>query len=219
MIQTKVVNNQPSTDWQHTFLTMLPQIQQKLRLAFCHLDPESQEDATADPVAHCLLAYVRLHEQGRTEAANPSSLAWYASRQIKRGRRAVGRMNSKDPLSRYAQISNGSRLVRRNGEWIDKLVEDKRASVLDQVAAKLDVGTWFGSLSQRMKQIAKDLALGFSTSEVAKKYGVSAGRISQLRRSLEESWLVFQGEARAPCGVMLIMTTVRLALQAKSTAN
>jgi hypothetical protein len=46
-----------------------------------------------------------------------------------------------------------------------------------------------------MKQIAKDLAFGCSTSEVAKKYGVTAGRISQLRRSLEESWATFQQEA------------------------
>ncbi len=194
MIETKERNKQPSTDWQHAFLTILPHIQQKLRLAFCHLDAESQEDATAEAIAHCLLAYLRLHEQGRTEAANPSSLAWYASRQIKRGRPAVGKMNSKDPLSRYAQISNGIQIEQTPSKWIDVLVEDKRATVPDQVAAKLDVGTWFGSLSQRMKQIAKDLALGFSTSEVAKKYGVTAGRISQLRRSLEESWGEFQGE-------------------------
>ena len=33
------------------------------------------------------------------------------------------------------------------------------------------------------------------TQEVAKKYGVTAGRISQLRRVLEESWAEFQGEA------------------------
>ncbi len=42
-------------------------------------------------------------------------------------------------------------------KWIEVLVEDKRATVPDQVAAKLDVGTWFGSLSQHMKQIAKDI--------------------------------------------------------------
>ncbi len=179
-----VMNNErkdnSKTDWQDNFVAILPHIQQKLRLAFCHLDPESQEDATAEAIAHCLLAYVRLHEQGRTEAANPSSLAWYASRQIKRGRPAVGRMNSKEPLSRYAQISNGSRLVQWNGEWIDKLVADKRATVPDQVAAKMDFHAWFATLTKRMKQIAKDLALGFSTSEVARKHGVTAGRISQM---------------------------------------
>ena len=56
------------------------------------------------------------------------------------------------------------------------MVEDKRAAVADQVAAKLDVGAWFATLTKRMKQIAKDLAFGCSTSEVAKKYGVTAGQ-------------------------------------------
>ena len=58
------------------------------------------------------------------------------------------------------------------------MVEDKRASVADQVAAKMDVGAWFATLTKRMKEIAKDLAFGCSTSEVAKKYGVTPGRIS-----------------------------------------
>jgi hypothetical protein len=45
-----------------------------------------------------------------------------------------------------------------------------------------------------MRQIAKDLAVGCSTSEVARKHGVTASRISQLRRSLEASWMQFQNE-------------------------
>ncbi len=90
------------------------------------------------------------------------------------------------------RAGSGCRLERRNGEWIDKLADDKRASIPDQVAAKLDVGSWFASLTQRMKQIARDLAMGCSTSEVAKTHGVSPGRISQLRRILEESWVAFE---------------------------
>jgi len=103
-------------------------------------------------------------------------------------------MNGKEPLSRYAQIGNRIQ-VEPPGKWIDMLVEDKRAPVPDQVAAKMDVGAWFATLTKRMKEIAKDLAFGFSTSEVAQKHGVTAGRISQMRRMLEESWLMFQGEA------------------------
>jgi len=58
----------------------------------------------------------------------------------------------------------------------------------------MDVRAWFATLSRRTRQIAKDLAYGFSTSEVAKKHGVTAGRISQLRRELHDAWRVFQGE-------------------------
>ena len=146
---------------------------------------------------HSLLAYIQLHELSRAETATPSSLAWYSSRQVKRGRPAAGRMNGKEPLSRYGQLRNDIKVERRPSQWIDAIVEDKRASVADQVAAKMDVGAWFATLTHSMKQIAKDLAFGFSTSEVARKHGVTAGRISQLRRTLEESWAAFQQE-RAP---------------------
>jgi hypothetical protein len=184
------------TNWQSAFVSMLPEIQQKLRLAFCRLDGEAREDAIEEGIVHSLLAYVRLHDQGRAEVATPSSLAWYSSRHVRRGRPAGGRMNGKEPLSRYAQLGNGIQ-VEPHGKWIDMIVLDNRAAVVDQVAAKIDVAAWFATLTKRMKEIAKDLAFGCSTSEVAKKHGVTAGRISQMRRMLEESWAVFQGEAAA----------------------
>jgi hypothetical protein len=188
-------NEQNETTWQAEFVAMLPEIEQKLRIAFCRLDPEAREDATEEAVVHSLLAYLRLVEQGRVEVATPSSLAWYSSRQIKRGRPAVGQMNGKEPLSRYGQISNAIQVERQSGHWINSMVEDKRAAVPDQVAAKMDVSAWFSTLTKRMREIAKDLAFGCSTSEVAEKHGVTAGRISQMRRMLEESWAAFQQEA------------------------
>ncbi len=188
-------NERNETAWQGSFVAMLPEIQQKLRLAFGRLDPEAREDAIEEGVVHSLLAYVRLVKQGRAVVATPSSLAWYSSRLVKRGRPTGGRMNGKEPLSRYGQISHDIEVERSLGPWIDAMVEDKRAPVADQVAAKMDVGAWFATLTKRMKEIAKDLAFGCSTTEVAEKHGVTAGRISQLRRTLEESWAAFQQEA------------------------
>ena len=182
--------------WQKSFAAMLPDIRRRLRSAFCHLAAEARDDAVAEAIVHCLLSYVRLHDQGRAETVSASSLAWFAALAVKRGRPAGNRMNGKEPLSRYAQIGNGIQ-VEQAGNWIDLLVEDKRASIADQVAARLDVGAWFATLSRRMKRIARDLAYGFSTSEVAEKHGVTPGRISQLRRTLEVSWATFQ-QATAP---------------------
>jgi hypothetical protein len=191
-LNTESQNN--ASEWQTAFTKMLPEINRWLRLAFRQLGPEAREDAIEEGIVHSLLSYSRLHGKGRAEKANASSLAWYAVRAVKRGRPAVGRVNGKEPLSRYAQVGNGIRFERHDGQWIDKLVADKRASVPDQVAAKLDVRAWFATLTHRTKQIAKELAVGCSTSEVARKHGVTAGRISQLRRSLEQSWLAFQQE-------------------------
>ena len=187
-------NEYHETTWQSSFVAMLPVIESKLRLAFCRLDPEAREDAIAEAVVHSLLAYARLHEHNRANVATASSLAWYSSQQVKRGRPAGNRMNGKEPLSRYAQIGNGIQIECQTSKWIATLVEDKRAPVADQVAAKLDFGAWFATLTTRMKVIAKDLAFGCSTSEVAQKHRVSAGRISQLRRTLEQSWETFQTE-------------------------
>jgi hypothetical protein len=182
---------------QHCFAAMLPEVVQNLQRTFCGLDFSTREEAMGEAIMHSLLAYIRLHDQGREAVASPSSLAFYSARQVKSGRPAAGRMNGKEPLSRYAQLRNRIRVERP--EWIELLVADKRASVPEQVALKLDMNEWFSGLSQRMKQIANDLAFGFSTSEVAQRQGVTAGRISQLRRTLEKSWNAFQqGTAQAP---------------------
>ena len=183
--------------WQSAFVQILPEIEQRLQRGFRHLDPESREDAVEEGVIHALFAFIRLHEQGRAGSVSASNHAWYAARQVRRGRPAVGRMSMREPLSRYAQLK--SRTIHRE-PWIDVLVEDRRASIADQVAIRIDAREWLATLSRRTKQIAKDLAVGFSTSEVARKHGVTAGRISQLRRKLQQSWLEFQGE-QAPYAV------------------
>jgi hypothetical protein len=188
--------NDNSKVWQNDFLSMLPEIERRLRFAFCQLDPAAKDEAIAEGVAHSLFAYRRLNEQDRTEVATSSTLAWYSSRQVMRGRPAAGRMNGREPLSRHGQLTNRIKIERLPSKWIDAIVLDKRAAIPDVIAAKMDVGAWFATLTQRMRQIANDLAFGCSTSEVAKKYGVTAGRISQLRRTLKESWATFQQDPK-----------------------
>ncbi len=188
------------TGWQSDFVTMLPELEQRLSYAFRSLDPEAREDAIENGIVHCLLAYVRLFKKGREKSVSPSNLAWYATLQVKTGRQAGCQLNVKDPLSRHAQLKKGIRVERldkysaSHEEWIESMAQDKRASVLDQVAARMDFRTWLASLSEQTRRIAKDLAFGFTTAETAKKYGVTAGRISQIRRTLQTSWAEYQHE-------------------------
>jgi hypothetical protein len=191
---------QSTASWQESFLAMLPEIESRLRREFRDLPADSREEAVREGVAHCLFAFVRLHERGGAHRATPFTLVYYSSRHVRRGRPAAGRMNSNDPLSRYAQLGRGIRVEPQGTEWIAALVEDKRAPVPEQVAARMDVGAWFATLSKRSKEIAKDLAVGCSTSEVAEKHGLTLGRISQLRRVFEESWAAFQEAAPATAG-------------------
>ena len=201
MILAKNRHEKTDVTWQNAFLKILPQIEKCLGLAFSRLDAEAREDAIEEAVIHTMLTFTRLFEQGRTDAVSASTLSWYAALAVKRGRPAGGRMSNREPLSRYAQLGQGIRVERlhaysaKRDEWIDIVVEDKRATIPDRVAAKMDVGAWLATLSQRTKRIAQDLAFGFATSEVAKKYGVTPSRISQLRRTLEKSWAEFQHES------------------------
>ena len=88
--------------WQSTFIELLPEIEQRLRRAFRHLDLESRDDLTEEGVVHALLSFVRLHEKKRATSVSASTLAWYAAKQVRRGRPAASRMNACEPLSRYA---------------------------------------------------------------------------------------------------------------------
>jgi hypothetical protein len=68
MIAVDKERNENETKWQSRFAAMLPDIKQKLCLAFCRLDREAREEAIEEAVVHSLVAYFRLHEQGRAEA-------------------------------------------------------------------------------------------------------------------------------------------------------
>lgn len=201
--QKKSPDGAARQDWQPEFLELLPRIERQLRFAFRQLDAEAREEAVQEGIANCLRAFKRLHEQGRGERAFASSLARFAIRQINSGRQVGCPLNVLDPLSRYAQRAKGIRVERfrqhqtESGRWVSAMVEDRRAPIPDQVAMRIDVPAWMKTLTRRARAVAKDLALGNSTSEVARKYGVSPGRISQMRRELMDSWHDFQGTAVA----------------------
>jgi hypothetical protein len=189
-----------SSGWQVGFLSLLPEIQQRLQLAFPLRGAEACEEAIADGVVLCLLSFRRLYEQGRADTVTASNLAWYAAKQIRIGRSASCRQNSQDLMSRYAQRRRGIRVARldvneaRERDWVVELVQDRRSTVLDHVAARLDVTAWLATLGLRTQRIAADLARGCTTTEVAERFGLSPARISQLRRELARSWAEFQHE-------------------------
>ena len=193
-------DSQKHHSWQNDFVMLLPHIERLLQRAFSRLDPDKRDEAIQCATVFCLLSYKRLHRRGRTHVATASTLVWYAVKQTKCGRPAVGRMNSKELMSSYGQLrrrlkgSSSQTHASVERGWIEQLVEDKRAAVSDQVAARLDFGAWISTLSNRSKRIAADLASGFTTSEAAVKHRLTPGRISQIRRQLQESWLQFAGE-------------------------
>ena len=193
--------SQPAVrDWQSGFLELLPQIRAQLRYAFRGLRSEAREDAEAEAVAAAMVAYQRLAERGKTDLAYAGPLALYAVAHYRAGRRVGCRWSTTDVMSMAAKKRRGFEIhrfaTRPQAEQVcfDGLVETKRASPADVAGWRLDLAQWLRSLGRRDRAIAVQLAVGERTRDVARRFGLSAARISQCRRSLFRSWLVLHGE-------------------------
>jgi len=127
-------------------------------------------------------------------------LAQYAIKQVRDGRRVGARLNVRDVSSDYAQRSKRFTVERSdhydelNGEWREVLIEDRKAGPAETAAARVDISDWFDSLPRHKRRIAQTLAAGESTKRTAKKFGVTPGRISQMRREFQAAWAEFQRE-------------------------
>jgi len=179
---------------------VLPGIRRQAAYAFRKLPPEAREDAIQEVVANCLVAFVRLVQLGKQSVAYAGPLARFGICQFRAGRRVGTAMNSKDVLSVQARTTKRVTVERldcysvEKEEWLEPLVTDYRAPIPDIVALRVDVPCWLSTLSRRDRRIAALLATGESTSIAARRFKLSAGRISQLRRELFESWHRFHGE-------------------------
>jgi hypothetical protein len=191
---------------QAAFLTsVLPKVLSHGRVYFRHLRAERQEECVAEMVALAWKWHRRLAERGKDASRFPSTLAGYAARAVRSGRRLAGMDRARDALSPLAQQRQGfavSKLPDRStldGSQLDEALHDSTRSRPDELAAfRLDLPRWLATLGARDRRIAEEMALGYRTQELARAYRLSAPRISQLRRRFHRSWRHFQGEPPAP---------------------
>jgi hypothetical protein len=182
---------------------ILPQIRRQASIAFRDQSPERRDELVTEVIANTFVAFVRLIERGCGDLVYPTVLAKYAIKQVCEGRRVGGKLNIRDVSSEHAQRAKGiavqsiDRYNQRNGEWLEVLVEDKSASPADVAATWIDFAAWLRTLSSKQRRMATTLATGESTGAAAKITGVSAARVSQLRRELRFLWDVFQGQAES----------------------
>jgi hypothetical protein len=176
---------------------MLPSIRRYARCAFHHLGAEHREDAVEEVIANAAVAFARLAALEKTDLAYPTVLARYGIAQVRDGRRVGTRRRIGEVLSFYAQQKKGFRVERLDrfdrdsGQWFEAIVEDHRTPVPEQVAFRVDFPAWLDSLSRPKRRIAEALAVGHSTSQVARRLRLSPGRVSQVRREVYHSWRRF----------------------------
>jgi hypothetical protein len=195
------------------FLSIVPRIELHGQYAFRGVRcPQQRADCVAEVVALCWLWFVRLVGRGQDPLTFVSRLADFAARQVKCGRGLCGQEKGQDVLSGLAQRRHGfivgslphataayDRLgtfggQRKQDALEEVLHENGRTPVPEQVCFRLDFPAWRRTHARRTRRLMEDMMLGQRTRELARKYGLSPGRISQLRRQLHNDWRRFCGE-------------------------
>jgi hypothetical protein len=189
--------------WHPGFLAMLPEIRQQLRFAFRGWRPEEKADAIAECTANAAVVYARLYKLGKESVAYPSVLARFAAAQFRSGRRVGSQLNINDVMSRRAQRHHGIYVTSLDsgefsGEWKELLAESRNCTPAELAASRIDFRDWLKRLPPKKRRVATALATGESTNSAARKFCVSPGRISQLRREFEGAWRDFHGDVAEP---------------------
>jgi hypothetical protein len=65
---------------------------------------------------------------------------------------------------------------------------------ITQLGMEIDFPHFLAGLSPRDRELAMYLSMGHGGKRAAARFGVSAGRVSQLRRGWATAWRRFQGE-------------------------
>jgi hypothetical protein len=192
------------------FLAILPLIEQHGRVYFRHVRcPDRREDRIAEMVALAWHWYMRLALRGKDPSQFPTILASYAARAVQNGRRLCGQEKAKDVLSPRAQQMHDFVVEKlpdystREGNLLEEALHDNtRTPVPEQACFRIDFPEWLASLGTRDRDIAKDLALGHRTRDVAAAHGLSAARVSQMRQEFRDDWERFTAAepAEEPCG-------------------
>lgn len=184
------------------FESILPKIETHARISFRSVKcPQKKADRIAEVVALAWRWFVRLAEKGKDATQFPLVLADYAVRHVRQGRRLCGVLKPNDVLSERAQQERGFSVGKLpdystlTSSPLDKaLVDNTQTPVPEQVAFRCDFPSWLTTRTGRDRCIITDMAMNERTNALSKKFGVSPGRISQLRRDFQDDWNRFCGE-------------------------
>ena len=184
------------------FLALLPRIRLHAQVFFRHLKcAHKKEEAVAEAVALAWLWYVRLTRRGKDASRFVTALAGFAARAARSGRRLCGQERARDVLSPAAQRRHGFAVGRLpdvstldGNPWDEALIDNTQSPIPDQACFRCDFPAWRGSRTDRDRRVIDALLRGERTQDVAREYGLSPSRVSQLRREFHDDWLTFCDE-------------------------
>jgi hypothetical protein len=213
-----VAVNQPITKPRHDrlhagFLALLPKVEAHARIYFRGVRrPGARADRVAEAVALAWKWYVRLAERGKDPRGFPAAFAALAARAAGCGRGVCVRGRARDALNSAAQRRHGFTVSplpparagldspcsdpRGQGDrdaLEERLCDNTLTPVPDQAAFRIDWPRFLGSLPRRDRALAQFLALGHKALEASRRFGLSPGRVTQLRQGWCRRWRAYQG--------------------------
>jgi hypothetical protein len=209
------VRSLPADELHSKFLALMPRIERHARIYFRHLPcPGKRDDALQECLALAWQWLLRLSQRGKDVSDFPMAFVFLVARAVRCGRKLTGLEKAKDVFSPVAQQRHGFTLEslpsstcaghehlygdvagqRRHDAFEERLQDNTVTPVPEQAAFRIDFPRWLQALSERDEYIIGDLLLGARTQDVARKHGLSPGRVSQLRRHYHDSWSAFTDE-------------------------
>jgi hypothetical protein len=200
---------------QVAFLALVPKIEMRVHMAFAYLNCANERaDKVAEALALAWKWFVRLHDRGKNAATFPIVFAALVVRAVASGRRIAGGEPTDDVMSKIAQRKHGFSVTlfsstarpaheiqghphgqKAFGALDERLADNTRTPVPEQAAFRIDFPAWLGTLSSRERTMAQAMMRDEGTNDLSRAFGVSAGRVSQLRRELRDGWERFCDEA------------------------
>jgi hypothetical protein len=211
-----ISNGLAKSELEGAFLALLPRIEAHARIYFRHLKCAHQK---ADAVQEmCALAWqwlLRLQEKGKDPSCFVTAFVTFLARAVNSGRRLAGMAKAKDVLNPRAQKRHGFKVenlptsFRAGQEYLyasplgqqlqdemeERLQDNTITPVFDQVQFRIDFRAWMRTLTPRERRMIRGMMRNERTKDLSKRFEVTAGRISQMRREFHDSWQRFCSDA------------------------
>jgi DNA-binding NarL/FixJ family response regulator len=193
-----------ASDEHSPFLAVMPRVSYMARRRFAYMPREQREDAVAEAIAAGFQAYISMKRRGRLKLISTVGFARNAVRHVAAGRRVGNSQAGRDVMSDLGRRRHGRGVQSLDVEslgntdecgWLHEAVAARQTPVPEQVALRVDGGRWLASLKTRDKWMIEELAAGEMAVKVAKRFGISPARLSQLRKQWADSWAACVGTA------------------------
>jgi hypothetical protein len=152
--------------------------------------------------------FVRLVEREKDVNEFVSTFVTLLAKAVNSGRRLVGMNKAKDVMNPLTQRREGFDVEslpistrtahenlfgephgQRQQDALEEMLQDNtQTPVPDQVVFRQDFPAWRLTRTERDRCLVDDLMIGERGLAVADKYGMSPGRVSQLRRDFMQDW-------------------------------